>query len=214
MRLTIIVLLLLLALSPVHAQEQDKPMPDRWRGLILQESTSDDAIKTFGKPEKDNVGEFKPYPLEKRFDTKGKKFRHLLYKKLPGVKTAVLTFLDSKLVSIALELEKSIEAGALQNIYGVEFEPKFSGMSMALEPREFERDKGKLYAKNYPSVYHLISKTERSYVSAMVDNSSFKSLMLGSDRGSTGEGAFPGKTKWIQLISLSLENTAGADVLK
>jgi hypothetical protein len=38
---------------PVRAQVQDRPMPDRWRGLIIDESSPDDAIKTLGAPATD-----------------------------------------------------------------------------------------------------------------------------------------------------------------
>lgn len=213
-RLTILAAALLLLVTPSIAQEQDRPQPDRWRGLVIDQSTPDDAIKTLGQPESDKPGGFKPYPLEKRLDTKGNDFRHLVYKKLEGVKLADLVFKDGKLISIGLELDKSIDAAALQNIYGVSFEPKFSNMDTAMSPGDYERNRGRLFAKDFPTVYYLISKTEHSYVSAMVDNGSFKSMMLGSNQGSTGEGAFPGKTKFISLISLSLENKRGANVLK
>src|SRR5713101_3662012 len=106
--------------------DQDSVQPDRWRGLILDQSTPEDAIRILGQPNKDKIGEFKPYPLEKRFNLKGE-FRHFQYKKLQGVESAELVFTKGKLISILLELDKSIPASALQNIYRVEFEPKFGG---------------------------------------------------------------------------------------
>lgn len=44
--------------------------------------------------------------------------------------------------------------------------------------------------------------------------SSFGSMMLGSSRGSTSSGAFPGNAIPVIILSRSLENREGADVLK
>lgn len=185
-------------------EDADKAQPDRWRGLILDQSTPDDAIRILGKPKKDKISGFKPYPLEKRFNLKGE-FRHFQYKKLTGVKNAELVFTQGKLISIFLELEKSIPATALQNIYGVVFEPKFSNMDKA-----FNSGQG-----GFPVAYNLVAKTEHSYVSALVTQSAMSYALLGGgSRGSNSDGAFPGKTKLIQLISRSLETNEGVDVLK
>jgi hypothetical protein len=48
-------LILILSFGAV-AQEQDKPMPDRWRGLVIDQSTPEDAIRILGEPKKDKVG--------------------------------------------------------------------------------------------------------------------------------------------------------------
>jgi hypothetical protein len=211
--LALVLLAALLCPATLHAQDpppkpedEDKAQPDRWRGLILDQSTPEDVIRVLGQASKDKIEGFKPYPLEKRFNLKGE-FRHLQYKKLPGVESAELVFTKGKLISILLELDKSIPAAALQNIYGVEFEPKFSALSSG----GLEQNRGKLFARNYPPAYSLIAKTEHSYVSAFVQIGIFSA---DSTRGSTGEGAFPGKTKRVQLISRSLETHEGADVLK
>ena len=37
------------------AQEQDRPRPDRWRGMVLDETTPEAAIIALGKPAKDSV---------------------------------------------------------------------------------------------------------------------------------------------------------------
>lgn len=218
----LLLLTILFCAFTLHAQDASKPktedadkaQPDRWRGLILDQSTPEDAIRILGKPKNDKIGGFKPYPIEKRFNLKGE-FRHMQYKKLTGVKNAELVFTQGKLISIFLELEKSIPATALQNIYGVEFEPKFSSMDTALSPGQYERNQGRLYAKSFPVVYSLIAKTEHSYVSALVTQSAMAYALLGGgSQGSNGDGAFPGKTKMIQLISRSLETNEGVDVLK
>jgi hypothetical protein len=199
----------------VRAQTQDdKPQPDRWRGLILDQSTPEDAIRILGQPDKDKIEAFKPYPLEKRFNLKGE-FRYFHYKKLEGIEKAALVFTKGKLVAISLQLTNEIPAAALQNIYGVEFEPKFSSVDAAFHPGQFERNQGKLYAKSFPGVYMLIARADHSYVSAMItQNALAVALVGGGSQGSNGDGAFPGKTKVIQLISRSLETHEGEKVLK
>ncbi len=47
---------LLLSCIPVAAQDTDGPKPDRWRGLVLDQSTTGDAIKSLGTPDNDRAG--------------------------------------------------------------------------------------------------------------------------------------------------------------
>src|SRR5258705_3230427 len=35
---------------PVFTQDNDNPQPDRWRDLVLDQSTPEDALKVLGKP--------------------------------------------------------------------------------------------------------------------------------------------------------------------
>jgi hypothetical protein len=196
------------------AQEQDKPMPDRWHGLIINESTPEDAIKALGQPVSDKSESFRPYPFDKRISTKGRTFRHLKFKEIKGLDSARLVFTDDKLVCIFLDLKEKIAASAIQNNYGIDFEPKISAMNSSSNPNDYERHEGKLYPKNYPAGYYLVGTTPEVWIGAAIDNSSFGSLMLGSSRGSTGSGAFPGKAVSLIILSRSLENKEGADVLK
>jgi hypothetical protein len=200
--------------SSTLAQEQDKPMPDRWRGLIIDQSTPEDAIKILGQPISDKDESFRPYPFDKRISTKGKTFRHLKFKEVKGLDSARLVFTDNKLVCISLDLKEHIPASAIQNNYGIEFEPKIGALSSSSNPRDYERHEGKLYPKNYPAGYYLVGMTPEVWIGAAIKNSSFGSMMLGSSRGSTGSGAFPGKAMSVIILSRSLENREGADVLK
>jgi hypothetical protein len=210
-------LLLLLAFAfcvSALAQEQDKPMPDRWHGLVIDQSTPEDAIRALGQPVSDKNESFRPYPFDKRISTKGKTFRQLKFKEIKGLDSARLVFSDSKLVCISLDLKEKVPASAIQNNYGIEFEPKIGGIETSGNSRDYERREGKLYPKNYPAGYYLVGTTPQVWIGAAIDNSSFASLMLGSSRGSTGGGAFPGKAMSVIILSRSLENREGADVLK
>jgi hypothetical protein len=223
MNLKYILLALCLSLCSLNIiaqkQEQSSPMPDRWRGLIIDQSTPDDAIKTLGQPKKDKPSSTRTYPLNKRLtlDHNSKGIRKLNYERLEGIKEASLYFKDNKLILIELQLEKKVEASAIPRIYGIRFTPKISGMEMAFNPRAYETDKGNIYPRNYPVVYYLIGLSDQTYVSAMVENGGMGNILLGSSRGKISEdddAGFPGKVSRIQIISRTLENREGEDVLK
>jgi hypothetical protein len=211
-------LVIFLAVS-AYPQEQDKPLPDRWHGLIIDQSTPDDAIKLLGPPKKDRDGGLRTYPLNERLtlDHNSKGFRKLYYEKLPGVEHVEIVFKDNKLVAIEIHPEQSIPAGNVPNLYGLEFTPKIGKGDQLFNPKDYESNRGNTYPKNYPVAYNLVAQTEKTFISAFVSNSSVGSILLGSRRGKTGEndlGGFPGKVEFIQIISRTLENRAGADVLK
>src|SRR5204862_4131673 len=88
-------------------QEQDGAKPDRWRGLILDESAPEDAIKLLGQPKKDGLGNLYVSDIENWLSRKywsthnGKAFRNLDYEKpSENINRALLSFLDNKLVGI------------------------------------------------------------------------------------------------------------------
>lgn len=201
------------------AQEQDKPMPDRWRGLILDQSTAEDAIKILGKPAKETVGsgpvQVDPISnwLTKQKHEKG--FRILEFKQPLGMKHVYLMFLNDKLVMISLRLEKSISPEALANIYGIPFNPAIRSLDIAVSSKEYERNQGQIYPKTYPVVYHMVGVGDRSFVSAMVSNvPSFGGALARSAGVPDKPGSFPGKIEFITLVSRALENHDGTNVLK
>ena len=194
---------------------QSEVQPDRWRTLIINEATPDSAIKKLGAPTKDSTDRLRVFDVESKWITekqKEKVYRRLEFK-VEGMKRAVLTFADDKLVMIELEPEKEIQASALRGIYGVEFAPRFSGWAVAASPRDYERHEGKLYPKNYPSVYSAVAVTDQVFVGALVNNASFGAAMRGS-LGVPDTSTMPGKVARIQIVSRKLENKDGAEALK
>jgi hypothetical protein len=185
--------LIILSATVTFAQE-----PDRWHGLALDQSTVDDAVKSLGAAKDDSTRAG---------------MRTLKYKKIAGMKEVILGFKYGKLVSILLRPEQKINADALPNIYGIKFTPKFSGISEAMNPRDYERHEGKVYAKTYPTVYELRAETERSRVQCLIDNGSFGAI-LKNGTGIRDEGGFPGRVTLIVLASRTLDDTKGADMLK
>jgi hypothetical protein len=193
---------------------QSKASPDRWRGLILDQSTSEDAIKILGQPVEDKFDRIRIQKIDKWIGAaqKEKSFRKLIFKSVDGFDKAELAFSNGKLVLITLDFKKEISPNALANIYGIEFRPMVSGIDVAFSPRDYERHKGTTYPKTYPDFYYMVATSEPSFISAWVENTGFKSMMKQLSHA-TEEGNFPGKVKVIQLISRTLENRDGADVL-
>lgn len=195
--------------------------PDRWRELILDKTTPDEAFKVLGKADKDETGQqLRLFGNISKWVTKKQKekiFRKIEFKlgKDEGVQKAVLYFLDEKLVRIMLDLKAGeVSPNALGRIYGVELAPMVGAMDIAMSPRDFERNQGKVYPKSFPTVYYLVGVSEKSFVSGMVGNASFGSI-LGKSMGVPDQpGNFPGKVEYIDLISRTLENRDGADILK
>lgn len=203
-------LLLCLFCSALSAQE-----PNRWHGLSLDQSTTADAVKLLGKPRNDKASSLSATPVESWVAKKRKEkiFRTLEYKDpKSGIEKAWLSFLDDRLVSVMLDMkEGTVSPNALSSIYGVPFRPIFDRLTVALNPRDFQRDRGEIYARSYPVVYHLVGVTERSFVTAMVVNGVGVGKMLGLP---DEQNSFPGKVAFVQLISRSLENRDGADSLR
>lgn len=188
----------------VAAQEQSKPQPDRWRGLVLDVATPDDAIAGLGKPSKDKTA-----------TKKGVALRTLEFKKPAGFDKAHLQFADGKLSTIILVSPKeAIPADNLPSIYGLEFDVRVSGLSEAFEPGNVERNQGKTYPKSFPTVYSLYASTGNSQIEVTIGNSSFGSIMKKSLGVTDGAGIFPGKVIAVTLKSVTLNKTQGADALK
>ncbi len=203
----LLALLLSAAQSDVH--------PDRWRTLVINQATPDDAIKVLGKPEKDTTDRLRIFDVDPKWITekqKEKVYRRLEFK-AEGMKRATLFFADGKLVVLDLEPEKEPLASALRSIYGVEFAPRFSGWAAAANPQDYERREGKLYPKTYPSVYSAVAVTDKVFVGALIGNTGMGAALRGS-LGVADSSGMPGKVARIQIISRTLENKDGADALK
>ena len=200
-----------LALTALAFAQFINPQPDRFRGLVIDQSTPEDALRILGTPSDEKTGAFGAPRIDSQLskDRKNRTFRHLIFKRVADMNKVTLTFSASKLVGITLDLDESLSPNILSKTYGIDFRPSFSSWDEALSPGQFERHQGKLYAKKYPTVYYLIAKSDRSFVSAMVTNNSFKSIL-----GPDDPDSLPGKVTLIYIVSRTLENRDGADILK
>ena len=188
---------------------------DWWHGLTLDQSSPADAGRLFGKPKMERMSALSSIPIEMWISSKRKEkvFRTLEYKNpVSGVERAWLFFLDDRLVSILLDIkEGTVSPNALSNIYHTQFRPIFDPLTLALSPRDFQHDQAQVYARSYPVTYHLAGVTERSFITATVYNSVGIGKMLGLP---DGQGSFPGKVAFVQLISRTMENRDGSDALR
>ena len=203
--------------SEPERNDNDGPMPDRWRGLVLDQSTPEDAIRILGAPERDKPASIAVFRIKNWLSKQAreKNFRTLEFKKPAGIDKAWLSFLDGTLVAITLDVKKGISPNGLANIYGVEFQPAVGALDMAFNPRDYERNQGRVYPKTYPTVYSLVAASEKSFIDAMISNvPSFGGAFARSMGVPDQPGSFPGRVDFITLVSRRLENRDGADVLK
>jgi hypothetical protein len=184
--------------------------PDRWRGLVIDQATPDDAIKSLGKPESDKVDRLRIFDIDPKWISKKqaeKAFRKLRFKGVEGLKNVELSFLDDKLVMIDLVPEKKIEASSLSTIYGVSFESRF--------PTLYRGGIGhSLNSGNYPPVYYLHGQVAEVFIGAVIGNSGLGAVLRGSTGLPDSDTHYPGTVGQIQIVSRTLENRDGGDVLK
>ena len=177
-------------------------MPDSWHGFVLDRAKPVDVIISLGKPSSD-----------KDRGSKEGTWRVITFKKVAGTKEAQLFFHGGVLRAIKLRPQEKIDAAALPNIYGVKFEPKFGEVSGATGPPGDERPEGEVSAKTYPAVYELRAQGARSRIQCLVDNGS-PGAIPEQGSGIQGGDGFPGHVTQLWLISLKVDDTAGAEVLK
>jgi len=188
--------------------------PDSWRGLKLDVSTPDDAIGKLGNPKKDKTGQ-KLRTVIGDWINKDLRYRKMEWKNLGGIKKAKLYFNEGLLRAIEIEPREKINPNSLSEAYGIQFLPKVSGLDVAFNPNAYGRDyEGRSYPKQYPLVYHIIGVSDNSFISALVQQGTFSHF--GKTIGGVQDDgfSFPGKVPHILLISRTLEDTKGLDVLK
>ena len=201
--------------------QSDKPRPDGWRGLVLEVSNPDDAIRLFGTPvkDKDKTALNMQRPLSWLSDKcKQKVFRTLTYKKLYGYKQVQLSFLDNKLVLISLEApnaeleENWIDPDDLESLFAVNFKPHYRKYRSKLpSPSEFQANAPtELKKEEYDYWYDMIAVSENSFIVAITDNYKYISGLFDSpdvkkrkEINARGK-RYPGYVSQIEIISRSL----------
>jgi hypothetical protein len=187
--------------------------PDRWRELVIDEATPEQAIDKLGKPDADKIDSFRVYKIEEKFtkEIRDKKYRRLEYKTIEGLSKVILAFNNNKLVFIELN-PKKLDPNVLASAYGIEFTPTFDKIEKGLHPGNFEPGTGKQKAKSYPVFYYLYGAGPTTHVLAGVGNSSIGSV-LGA-KSINDDLDFPGHVAYVQIISKTLENKQNVEVLK
>jgi hypothetical protein len=199
-----VVMLLLLSISAA-AQS-----PDRWKGLIIDESTPENAIAILGKPDAHKTDSFRIWKIEDWFtkSIREKKWRRLEYKNIEGFDKVILAF-DAKLFFIELNPRK-LDPDALENAYGLPFTATFDKFERALKSKNFGRDTGR--AQWHPVFYWLYTKAPKTILPAGVGDSGLGSI-LGAKAFNDDIG-FPGEVEYLQIIARTLENRDEVETLK
>ena len=216
--------------SPVLAQGDDMNATS-WYGLVINQSTPEDAVRLFGKPRKRktnkrlNILRATSW-LSGKYDEKV--FTTLSYRNLKVFWSVKFGFLDNKLVLVSMKKKDPTLRGArgwidpddLESIFDLEFKPYRRKLGKTRPgPIEF-RDNAPKYLKkkeHYYFWYDMMAVGEDTFVIAVANND--KNLIGGtlipSDPTDLGEararevinskGVYPGYVQGIQIISRVLE---------
>ena len=220
---TVVTLLIFLCVTSAVAQE-DRPVPDRWAGMVLNVSTPDDAIRLFGAPSKDK-SKVSLYvrPISWLSDkVKEKVFRALTYKRIQGYNSVQFSFLEEKLVAISLEApdaqlaviegKKWIDPDDLEQLFGVVFKPSQRQHGIKLPPpAEFHANAPSELKKDaYADYYDMIAVSENSFIVAIIDNYQYYSGLFDRpdarrQKQINAHGLrYPGNVSDIEIISRTL----------
>lgn len=204
------ILILILSIASFSQTAQ----PDRWKGLILGETTQEQAVAILGQPKNNKPQKIR---IQKIGDWLGKDIKqevpHLQWENIAGVKTVDAYFLNGKLVALDLWLKSEVRAAALDSIYGVQFKHLISNAGRgAANPGEYQRDRGETFSNKDEVLYHVGAKAERAFLVAWCEVGFGEGLKRAYGAGTDGDR--PGRVKQLQLFARSLENRDGADVLK
>lgn len=201
---------------------QEKPSLNRWRGMTIDLSSVEDAIKALGSPTKDQSGEkFIPTVYSKWFGNKPiDGFRRLTFKGLEGFDKAELYFMDNKLKVIDLDMKKDLSAAAITDAYEERFYPLVGNFGKAVTPSQLAKpDREVDYPDRFPLAYNLGAANDKvvglAYASSGFAESFAAGMVSGPYRRPTAiSESLPGLVRRLQLISRSLENKKGVDLLK
>ena len=209
MKLILTIAIALLTITAINAQQTNQ-----WRGMVLDQTTPEQALEAFGKPKVDKViTNFRPLKYDEWFDYKKQSFRMIQFDKPEGFKDVKLFFKDGLLRAIELNPIK-LEASLVSKSYGVPFEPIFDGFSNNTRGR-LATDTRVNRPTEFPTVYTMMHRGEASYIFVGVDNSSFLRALGTMLVGPMDDvNSVPGKAARIQIISRALETTKGNDLLK
>jgi hypothetical protein len=207
-----------------------------WRGLSLEISTPEDAIRILGKPTKDKNGQSLRLVLVDKWLPGGKYnqkiFRELTFNKPDGFTVARLSFLDNKLVLIDLDPRTGnvpdwLDPDDLATTFNAEFTYQEWHIGKKLPPlADFENIPNNVPPQKFAELYELITVNDQRFIVASVDNIKARSVgLLGPcpscakaenkkkkerDAGRT----FPGQVSFIQIVSRKLSNGDAANTTR
>ena len=187
-------------------QQASSYKPNGWQALILDQSTSEEAVRVLGQPVSDKIDRLHIHNIDQWVTPRHKEkiFRVLTYKQIGEVDKAELDFLDNKLVRVFLEYdEKKFPAKDLSARIGLDFVMVEGEVPSDSVPSMYEGQKEALVPKVYPTAYYMVCVTPQSLVSANVLSGRGKAVFKEAFRVKTKE-SFPGSLIHLDMISRSL----------
>jgi hypothetical protein len=189
----IITLLSIAVLLAANAFAQSSgPRADGFRGLMLNQTTSEEAVRILGQPAADKTDRLDVAKLSKWLDPKHKEkiFRQLSFKNVGDFSQIHLSFLENKLVMIDLEFKKILFPSRLNELFGLEF----AVIGAQQGPSDLPNEPGKYPVRFipvfYPFNYNMIGISDRTFIWADC---------------STGDARTPGKIDRSRQVSRLLE---------
>lgn len=159
--------LILVCVMPLNAQAQVTAQPDGWRGLIVDVSTPEDAIRILGQPSTDKSNQSLRLLMVDKWLEGGKYnqklFRKLTFKKPEGFDEARLSFFENKLVMIELEPRTGnvpdwVDPDALAVDFNVRFTPQEWHIGKKLPTlAEFQKNMGNDTPAKFAEIYDMMS---------------------------------------------------------
>lgn len=207
---TLILFLVLSAFAGFGFSQQ----PDRWHGLIIDESTPEQAAAVLGPPNGDKVDRI--FIMNPKWLTKdaGRSLRILKYENVEGFSHVRLGFdKNSKLVLIHIEPKKIAAQAFIGSYDGLSF--RFANEVMSPSDLESPRDNLEK-PQNLGSSYVLVAANKKVFVFGGVGNAtgSVMSGLFGNATSRQSGRSVPGNVQVIQLVSRTLENKDNVDILK
>ena len=165
---------------------------DGFRGLILNQTTSEEAVRILGQPLTDKTDRLDVAKLSKWLDPKHKEkiFRQLSFKNVGDFSQIHLSFLENKLMMIDLEFKKTLFPARLNDLFGLEFAVIGTPQGASDLPNKPGNYPVRFIPIFYPFTYNMIGISDKTFI--WVDCS-------------TGDARTPGKIDRSRQVSRALE---------
>ena len=210
--------LILFSAIEFRAQSElnDLPTAISWREFKLNSTSSDEVIKSLGKPKKDQtkISE-QSLPDGWTSSAKGKRIRNISYKKIGNYDSVEFTFVEERLVGINFLVKQNrmkglanrksdlFEAKKLGEVLNTDF-ILFNGLPKNSKISDYEGQKETTVPKVYKQLYTLLGINKNSIILASIDNTNFKSGIKELFNKPTNE-LFPGYVQRIRIYSRKTE---------
>src|SRR5438132_1485894 len=135
--------------SSAMAQAPNATRADGFRGLILNQTSPEDAVRMMAQTAADKTDRLDVSKVSKWLDPKHKEkiFRQLSFKNVGDFSQIQLSFLENRLMIIELAFKKNVPPGKVNNLFAAEFAVVGAG------PSDLPNEPGKYPVRFVPTLY-------------------------------------------------------------